>query len=551
MKHLNLFSLLICLILFVSCNSPDGTDIKNISVLVFDNAGDPLPLYAVQVLDVNQGWLSKPIDWAEGTGFETARIYMSDDKPVILKFTAPGYLPAYTFLTDGFTAAGFEVKLKPMPIADNPNPVVIGNFNNFDARSGIEMLKPENKNWAADIDSDSDTLDYLITGYSLYALPGSEGDLILNNEAPTFDRNYISRITNGDKTSFKIEFDPGIFDFTKPKSGITFSHKGEKHISGVAEIYTRMIDEYYEYLASNIRHQNRGNDDRYEHDFSAYIADLDSLVHHFNHKDVEAASILTKLRFNGGLNISDDEIMRLFELLEPTSEVWMIDFTALTDAVNIIGFDAIIDDVSSIASGSPYESMRAEALYNLVRYYHDSGNEEEWHAKFFELVSNHPDYFRTAFAYQHYAPEQPITEGKPLPFNEYNRLDDKGIVRLDELKEPFLLIDFWASWCGPCISAMPKLHNLYDTYSDQGFGILSISLDQSPAHVESFRKEWGMPWHHGFEGYNSSRIMEMGVVGVPYYVLLGPDRTVITRNQELLRGEDFSEFLESKLYKNE
>jgi len=51
-----------------------------------------------------------------------------------------------------------------------------------------------------------------------------------------------------------------------------------------------------------------------------------------------------------------------------------------------------------------------------------------------------------------------------------------------------------------------------------------------------------MPCHHGFEGYNSSRIMEMKVVGVPYYVLLEVYRTVIIHNQELLRGEDFSGF---------
>lgn len=516
MKHSTIFSVLICLLLLINCNSPDRTNIENIHVLVVDNSGDPLPLYAVQVLDVNQGWLSIPTAWAEGTGFEMARLYLPDDTAAILKFTAPGYLPAYTFLIDEFASSGFEVKLKPMPIADNPKPVVIGDFNDFDMRSGVEMQKPENGYWTADIDSDSDTLNYLITGYSLYALPGSDGNYILNNEAPTFDRNYFSRITNGDGKSYRIEFDPVKFDFTKLEADIIISHESDDHISGIAKTYTRMIDEYYDYLASNIRHQNRGNGDRYEHDFSAYLADLDSLVHHFNHKKVEAASILAKLRFNWGVDISDEEIKRLFQFLEPTSPVWMIDFTALTDAVNIIGFTAIIEDIRSIASGSPFESMRAEALYNLVRYYHDIGNEEEWHKNFFELVSSHPDYFRTAFAYQNHAPEQPIAEGKPLPFNEYNSLDDKDIIRLDEFEEPLLLIDFWATWCGPCIAAMPKLHDLYDTYSEQGFGILSISLDQNPRHVQSFRKDWEMPWYHGFEGYSSSRIMEMGVIGVPY-----------------------------------
>lgn len=97
---------------------------------------------------------------------------------------------------------------------------------------------------------------------------------------------------------------------------------------------------------------------------------------------------------------------------------------------------------------------------------------------------------------------------------------------------------------------MPKLHELNERYEDSDFAIVSISVDEDPNRVHSFRNEWEMPWYHGHQEQSSQIIREMGIVGVPHFILLGPDRTVLSNDQAKLRGEDFSEVVDRYLNNN-
>lgn len=232
------------------------------------------------------------------------------------------------------------------------------------------------------------------------------------------------------------------------------------------------------------------------------------------------------------------------------SPLWMIDFGTLTTVLNFAGLENQIEKVTSIAKESNYKSLRGEALYNLIRHYHHQENEEKWHENFFELTSNYPDFYRTSYAYQNYAPEQPIEEGSLLPNNEFTSLEGSGNLNLHELDESYLLIDFWATWCGPCIAAMPKLHDFHEHYKDSDFAIVSISVDENPERVHSFRDGWEMPWYHAHQKQSSEVIREMGIVGVPHYILLGPDRTVLSNDQAELRSEDLREILDKYLNSN-
>jgi thiol-disulfide isomerase/thioredoxin len=548
MKRYNIFSFVVCSILMLSCSGPKQMELESISAIVVDSTGEPLPQYALQVIDVNESWLSVPLQHAEGSKDSAALLY-PESYPVILKFSAPGYLSAYAFITDAPESLELEVHLRSIPLMSEPIPAVIGDFNEFDTRSAVEMKEQENGTWYVEIETDPDTINYLITGYTLGSIAGTDGEYSLNKKAPTFDRTYYSKLVKvDDEDSFKVTFDPGAFMFNRQESHIIINGSISDEVVAVSEIFTRMTNEYLDYLFSNMLYQMRG--ELYEHNFTNYTDFLNAYSQESISTEVRSAAIIAKLRFSRDISVSPDDLNFLFENLPADAPTWMIDFTTLTGAASSIGRRQVCEYLEELAKNSPFESLRAEALYNLVRYHHNEGNKTEWHAAFFDFVSNHPNYFRTGSAYQNYAPEQPINVGSRLPYNEFSRLENEEPFHLEELDEPYVLIDFWATWCGPCISAMPKLHNLYETYKDWGFTILSISMDQSPRHVESFRNEWEMPWHHAFEGYRSNRTLEMGVVGIPFYVLLGPDRTVITHDQQLLRSDNFTEFLESHLLDN-
>ncbi|MDZ7659491.1 TlpA disulfide reductase family protein [Fodinibius sp.] len=207
-----------------------------------------------------------------------------------------------------------------------------------------------------------------------------------------------------------------------------------------------------------------------------------------------------------------------------------------------------IDVLTKIINKTPFEALRGEALYNRLRYYHEKDKKEEWHSDFTQLVSNHPEHFRTAYVYDRYAPEQPIKKGEPLIYDSFNGLKEGETISLSEIKESYLLIDFWATWCGPCIESLPALKETYQEFRESDFAILSISLDENPEQVVRFREnEMAMPWYHAYEKRGSKKVREMGIVGIPYYLLLGPERKVITKDQSKLKGDSLAITLQKYL----
>jgi thiol-disulfide isomerase/thioredoxin len=86
-----------------------------------------------------------------------------------------------------------------------------------------------------------------------------------------------------------------------------------------------------------------------------------------------------------------------------------------------------------------------------------------------------------------------LKPGNPIPVVNYP--DDKGALQaFEQFKGKYLLIDFWASWCGPCRAAVPKVKQLYDRYKDKGFEVVSISIDDSKTAWQKAMEEEKMPW---------------------------------------------------------
>ncbi|MDZ7757995.1 TlpA disulfide reductase family protein [Rhodohalobacter sp.] len=501
------------------------------------------------MIDVNGEWLAAPEQSVAAKDGNPVEMELSNSKPYILKFVAPGHRPVYTFLNAGFKAAEFNVQLSPSTPTQELNPTLRGNFNNFDGRSAIEMEQTPDGLWEATIETDLDTIQYVVNGvHLLERVPGTEDRIVINESAGGFHRNFISEIIKpSEENRITITFDPSEYSAEPGEYSLALS--GDKELEGVAKLYSRSIDEHLDRLKSNQLKYAAGNTPPFEHDYSDYLSDIQEIEQQYSDSSpvISLAAELVKYRFRRELSSSDFKNINLFKELAPDSPLWMLSYGSVTAMSNKYSFEETEAYLKSIAEKSPFELLKGEALFNLIRNYRDLEDEENWHAAFFELVSKYPDHYTVKHAYQNYAPEQPISEGRPLPFEEFNRLDGTGTFNINDLEEDYVLLDFWATWCGPCIASMPKLHELHDKYSDKGFSIVSISLDDEADLVHSFRNEWEMPWVHGIESINSSKIREMGVAGVPYYILLGPDRNVLNYNQDELRSEKLTDIIGSYL----
>ena len=125
-----------------------------------------------------------------------------------------------------------------------------------------------------------------------------------------------------------------------------------------------------------------------------------------------------------------------------------------------------------------------------------------------------------------------------LPDTEGNPMKLADIIA----KNKYTLIDFWASWCGPCRAEMPNVVAAYKEYNKKGFGIVGVSLDNDADKWKKAIKDMNMTWDHmsDVKGWQCEGAALYGVNSIPATVLVAQDGTIIARN---LRGEAIKEKL--------
>jgi peroxiredoxin/uncharacterized protein (DUF4415 family) len=118
------------------------------------------------------------------------------------------------------------------------------------------------------------------------------------------------------------------------------------------------------------------------------------------------------------------------------------------------------------------------------------------------------------------------------------------LVSLESYRGKFLLIDFWASWCGPCRAENPNLLKAYQSYHDKGFEILSISMDKDSTNWLKAIKEDRLPWTQvsDLKANDSLLTTLYGIKIIPLNFLLDKEGKIIARN---LRGPDLEKVLAS------
>jgi thiol-disulfide isomerase/thioredoxin len=120
---------------------------------------------------------------------------------------------------------------------------------------------------------------------------------------------------------------------------------------------------------------------------------------------------------------------------------------------------------------------------------------------------------------------------------EATTLDGKPLT-LDAFKGKYILLDFWATWCGPCVAEIPHLQAVHDAFGrDPRFAILSLSVDESIEEPRSFQEKRNLPWSQAFlgGGVHGPIPGSFGVRAIPALVLVGPDGRIVARG---MRGEE-------------
>jgi thiol-disulfide isomerase/thioredoxin len=123
------------------------------------------------------------------------------------------------------------------------------------------------------------------------------------------------------------------------------------------------------------------------------------------------------------------------------------------------------------------------------------------------------------------------------------------LLKLSDLKGKVVLIDFWASWCGPCRKENPNVVRLYKKYNKQGFTVFSVSLDEDVEAWKNAIQKDGLIWPYhvsDLKGWKTSLTAVYGIEAIPYTVLINKEGKVIGTN---LRGEQLEQKLEEEFKK--
>lgn len=198
-----------------------------------------------------------------------------------------------------------------------------------------------------------------------------------------------------------------------------------------------------------------------------------------------------------------------------------------------------------------YYRMLFDVLARAERY-------EDMLEAFKEAEQQHPDaepiLWRLAYIYRKLGNTEladvydrkadPTYELIGKPVSDFSATDlDGNPISLQDYRGKVVLLDFWAVWCGFCINEMPNLKRVYDTYKDQGFDIIGISLDDEESELRDYIKENDLQWRQIYSGErwkDDPLAQQYNITGVPSQWLIDADGKLITHKA---RGEKLEQLV--------
>lgn len=204
--------------------------------------------------------------------------------------------------------------------------------------------------------------------------------------------------------------------------------------------------------------------------------------------------------------------------------------------------------VRQVIEQHPDPDVRAQFLDHGLYHAHAEGDEKTKWLYYSMLQDSHADTRQAEQARRRFDQDRQLQAGNSVPQFSFVSFDDPTVTITNvDLQGRVYLLDFWGTWCAPCIKEIPHLEEAYGKYSDSGFEILSVAFLDDPVDIKQFREDrYSMPWLHTRVTREDDRSVRdlFEITSFPRPILVNEDGIILATDDEL-RGSKLLDVIDA------
>jgi thiol-disulfide isomerase/thioredoxin len=427
---------------------------------------------------------------------------------------------------------------------------VTGDFNNWDPQKAVPLEKQPDGTYSAEINAPSDTVIYRIE----FAV---SNDLVEGTEPCGFVYNGYhgyNSIAAGSQGKVKIQFDPSKLIELPQKEEVTFKDSNS-FISKFSEIYLEMKRNEFYFMKKYGEYRASGKDMKnFKYDCQPEVEKLAGMIKNEKDSILKQELLLSYISLSSYRAELDSTIaLEALNKISPSSKIWTLNPYLITSALRLAHVTGNKYDAYTQGVIDTYPDNQIKAYLLFDKFMRAKlTHKDSLAANYFDLLTNkYGDTQYGEMVKQRFSPTDNFRVGSHVPHFSVVSMDDSTKIITDKtMQGKYYLIDFWATWCGPCVAEMGNLQKVYEKFKDKGFIILSISMDNTPQAVEKFRSEkWKMPWLNAYLGIDSKNpiFKKFEVIGIPHPILVNKSGTMVAIDSGL-RGDELEKTIAKYLH---
>ncbi len=542
-KHLLLVPIL--LFLFWSCSQKGGGQLSG-KILGAD--GQPLAVAHVHVTEAG-GDVFHPLQSVPTDSNGNFSVKLPAQKYLSILITAPYYEPLELPLVRNKTDESVALKVQLQGhryLPDYKEVRITGNWLQFSVDKALLMNKNADGTFSLTVPVQGDTLAYQLIGLTPYkqGTAGTQQDLLIYDNRGDY-KSIIKTKDSSVTVTFNPKKLPQNFNPDLPRVTVTQGSPETRQFMEAALLITKTMATWNEQRQQYVK--KTGTNRGFRFNFSQLDSSLKALEKEAASDQLAKYIVFQKIILSQyGLHVPDTLIQYLGHHLAITDPLWAYTPQMMPFVYErTMGIEKALPALEQALPQIENKNTRAYVLIHLgmrAKYMRDQ-KKMAW--VYQQLKEGYQDIPVVKYYLPQFNPESGISVGHKIPAFNVKNLDTGQEITNETLKGKYVLLDFWATWCAPCVSEMPNLHQAYEKFKDRNFTILSFSFDRKIEDVKKFRKgQWKMPWLNAFldKTIRDKIAQAFEVSGIPKPILIDPEGKIIAMEADL-RGQNLEKTL--------